>query len=58
MGALFEVLHLGHSNKYVFGIDCLEKQLCRKGPEVLIDNKWNMIQQCAFVAKRATGILN
>ncbi|GAB0207791.1 mitochondrial enolase superfamily member 1 [Grus japonensis] len=54
------VLHLGRNNrmhKYRLGVDLLGSSSAEKDLGVLVDNKVSMSQQCALVAKAATGIL-
>ncbi|GAB0202651.1 mitochondrial enolase superfamily member 1 [Grus japonensis] len=55
-----KVLHLGRNNprhQYMLEADRLESSLEERDLRVLVDTKLNMIQQCAFAAKRANGIL-
>ncbi|PKU48711.1 rna-directed dna polymerase from mobile element jockey-like [Limosa lapponica baueri] len=54
------VLHLGRSNpmhQYRLGADLLESTSEEKDLGVLVDNRMTMSQQCALVAKRASGLL-
>ncbi|GAB0184879.1 hypothetical protein GRJ2_000953200 [Grus japonensis] len=44
-------------HQYRLGVDQLESSAAEKDLEVLMGNKLSMSQQCAFVARRANGIL-
>ena len=53
------VLHLGQNNRmhqYRLGADLLEKNSPVKDLDVLVGNRLAMSQQCALVAKKASGI--
>jgi len=54
------VLHLGRNNSMHqcrLGVDLLESRSVERDLGVLVDDKLTMSQQCALVAKKATGIL-
>ena len=54
------VLHLrrhNHMHQYRLGVDLLEWSSAEKDLTVLKDNRLTMSQQCALVAKKASGIL-
>ena len=53
-------MHLGRNNhvhQYTVGADQLERSSAEKTWHVLVDNRLAMSQQCALVAKKASGIL-
>jgi len=54
------VLHLGRNNpmhQYRLGVDLLECSSVERNLGVLVDDKTTMSQQCALVAKKASGLL-
>ncbi|GAB0196695.1 mitochondrial enolase superfamily member 1 [Grus japonensis] len=54
------VLHLGKNNpkhQYWLGVDLLGSSVAEKDLGVLVDNNLSVSQQCAFMAKKANGIL-
>ncbi|PKU46877.1 hypothetical protein llap_2850 [Limosa lapponica baueri] len=54
------VLHLGRNNpmrQYRLGADLLESSSVERDLGVLVDKKWTISQQCALVAKKASGPL-
>ncbi|PKU46532.1 hypothetical protein llap_3159 [Limosa lapponica baueri] len=54
------VLHLGRNNpmhQYRLGADLLESSSEEKDLGIRVDNRMTMSQQCALVAKKASGIL-
>ncbi|PKU34944.1 rna-directed dna polymerase from mobile element jockey-like [Limosa lapponica baueri] len=54
------VLYLGRNNpmhRYRLGVDLLESTSAEKDLGVLVGNQMTISQQCAFVAKKANGIL-
>ncbi|PKU29643.1 rna-directed dna polymerase from mobile element jockey- hypothetical protein [Limosa lapponica baueri] len=48
---------IGHLRKHRLWADLLERSSVEKDLGVLVDNWMTMSQQCAFVAKKANGIL-
>lgn len=56
-----QVLPLGKNNprhQYTLGVNWLESSSVEKDPEVLVDNKLTMSQQCALAGKVVNGILS
>ena len=54
------VLHLGRNNpmhQYRLGVDLVQSSSVERDLGVLVDGKLTMSQQCALVAKMASGIL-
>lgn len=51
------VLEFGINNPVGAGDQAAGKQPCRKRPGILVENKLDMSQQCAFAAKAANSIL-
>ena len=55
-----QILHLGWSNaahSYKLGEQWLESSPAERDPEVLVDSRVSMSQQCALAARRANPIL-
>ena len=46
-----------HTHQYRLGNDLLERSSVEKDLRVLMENRWAMNQQCAFMAKKTNGIL-
>ena len=44
-------------HQYRLGYDLLKRSSAEKDLGILVDNRLAMSQQCAFVAKRASGVL-
>jgi len=54
------VLNLGRNNpmhQYGLGVDLLESSSAERDLGVLVDDRLTLSQQCALVAKKASGIL-
>jgi len=51
------ILPLRRNNQYRFGADMLESSSVERDLGVLVDDRLTMSQQCALVAKKASGIL-
>ena len=55
-----KVLYLGNRNtthKYKMGDTWLDNSICERDLGVLVDNKFNMSQQCDMAAKKANAML-
>jgi len=54
------ILHLGRNNpmhQYKLGVELLQSSSVERDLGVLVDDRLTMSQQCALVAKKASGIL-